>query len=157
MKITDFNESDKPILEAWMKDKSVLYNCITEQSNPNLLAFSYAIRHNDQLIGWANLFNIDTENERAEFGIAIPDKHVKLAGWATIQILKFAFQDLKLNRIYLRPLASSVKPENDVRDKFGFVREGIERQAVKRGDIYEDVIVFSMLKNEFERKWFKCH
>jgi len=162
MKLTQFYADDIPIIQQWLQNKSLMYYMATEKSSSSL-PISFAIRNGPALIGWANLFNIEIDNKKAEFGMAIPNqKHTRLGGIATIQVLKYAFgmidipgfDKLNLNRVYVRPLASNVLPdENDMRERFGFVREGAERQAVKRGEIYEDVIVMSILKNEFIERW----
>jgi RimJ/RimL family protein N-acetyltransferase len=164
MKLTSFCDGDLPILQKWMADKSLMYYIVTEKSESSMPYVSLAIRSGPALIGWANLFNIDDENRKAEYGIAIPDqKCTRLGGLVTIQILKYAFYnikpypdlpDLNLHRVYVRPLASNVLPGwQDTRERFGFVRESREREAVKRGDIYEDVIVMSILKDEFRKRW----
>jgi RimJ/RimL family protein N-acetyltransferase len=155
MKLTEFYNSDLPIVQKWMADQSLMYYIVTEKSESSMPYVSLAIRSGPTLIGWANLFNIDFDNQKAEYGIAIPDqKFTRLGGLVTIQMLKYAFNDLELHRIYVRPLATNcLPPGEDMRDRFGFVREGIERQAVKRGDIWENVIVMSILKDEFLRRW----
>jgi RimJ/RimL family protein N-acetyltransferase len=159
MKITEFRDSDLPVIKQWMADKALLYYVVTEKTESSMPYISFAIRNNsDRLIGWANLFNIDFENEKAEYGIWIPgQKNHRFGVFATIQVLKYAFNKLGLHRVYVRPLVSNVLPNGeDIRDRFGFIREGRERQAVKRGDTWEDVIVMSILKNEFERKWYNA-
>lgn len=156
MKLTPLTESDTPILNQWYNDPKIAYYMLTEVPNPRHRIISWGIRLDDgTLVGWETLENIDFNNLKAEFGIAIPDKkYRRLAGFAIKQAFFYGFNQLGLNRIYLRPLATNVKPyPDDSRDGFGFVREGVERQSVKRGDKYEDVIVFSMLKDEFERRW----
>ena len=158
MKLTQFNESDLPIIQQWLQDKSLMYYIVTEKTESALPYVSFAIRSGPTLIGWANLFNIYFENKKAEYGIAIPEqKHNRLGGLATIEMLTYAFNNLDLNRVYVRPLASNCLPlGNDMRERFGFVREGIERQAVKRNDIYENIIVMSILKDEFRKRWGTC-
>ena len=167
MKLTPFTESDLPIIQKWLKNESLMYYVITEKTESLFPFISLAIRSGPALIGWANLFNIDFENQKAEYGIAIPDqKYTRIGGLATIQILKYAFNNIKpfpelpdlyLNRVYVRPLAGNVLPDGrDMRERFGFIREGRERQAVRRGDIYEDIIVMAILKNEFRKRWNQC-
>jgi RimJ/RimL family protein N-acetyltransferase len=150
-------EEDRPQIEKWMTDPKIYYYLNTEPLNPKLSVFSWGIRVDGKLIGWANLQNIDYENSKAEYGIAIIDqKHNRLGGIITRSVLSYGFYQLNLNRIYIRPLASNVKSfPDDIRDG-SFVREGTERKSVKRGDIYEDVIIMSMFKDEFERKCGKC-
>jgi RimJ/RimL family protein N-acetyltransferase len=156
MKLKPIDETDYQIIQKWLSEnESLSYYLITESIRSDLPSMCFGIYlNNGELIGWTTLANIDYTNKKAEYGIAIPNqKHYRLGGFVTRTILKMAFQELELHRVYVRPLSSNVKPyPDDIRDGF-FTREGIERQSVKRGDIYEDVIVMSVLKNEFERKW----
>lgn len=154
MKLVTLTEDDREQVNKWMDTPSIFYYLCTEPLNEVLPIYSFGIWLSGELIGWANLQNIDMDNKKAEFGIALPGRRPSgIAIKATIKVLKFAFQTLKLNRVYIRPLKSNVRYKNDQRDRFGFVREGVERQAVKRGNEYEDVIVMSILKDEFERRW----
>lgn len=156
MKLSPLIETDRPKINEWLANPMIQYYLVTEKINPELDIVSFGIHSsNGELIGWANLQNIDYENSKAEFGIAIPDlKHIKLGGFACKQVIEYGFKVLGLHRIYVRPLLSNIKPyPDDIRDKGGFVREGIERQAVKRGSAYEDVVVMSILKEEFEQRW----
>jgi ribosomal-protein-serine acetyltransferase len=155
MYLSVLTEEDMIKVNEWLKYPDIKYYVFTEPYNSQLDTVALGIHLNDELIGFASLHNIDYENSKAEYGIALPDKKpTKVAFNATIQILKFAFYELGLNRVYIRPLRSNLNQTKiDQREKFGFIREGIERKSVKRGDIYEDIIVFSILKEEFERRW----
>lgn len=158
MKLSPLTEADKPLINKWIQDPAIQYYLITEKINPNLDILSYGIWSNNELVGWINLQNIDYENSKAEFGMAFPNlspnKVARVGYAALVEILRIAFCELNLNRVYARPLQSNLRQDGvDQRERFGFVREGIERQSVKRGDIYEDVVVFSILKEEFERRW----
>ena len=155
MFLRPLTESDRPQIERWLNDPTIFYYLHTESLNEKLPVYSFGIWSNDELLGWINLQNIDYDNLKAEYGMALPDKRPpKIAYKATIEILKFAFNELGLNRVYVRPLSSNLKSVGeDQRERFGFIREGVERQSVKRGDIYEDVVVMSILKNEFEGRW----
>lgn len=152
MKLTPITESDYPTLQKWLDDPAIFYYMKSEPHNPDLGRVNFGIHSNGNLIGWASLINIDPDNEKAEFGIAVPGHQTKVCYQATIETLRFGFQRMGLNRIYIRPLRSNLR-ENDQRERFGFKREGIERQSVKRGDTFEDVIVLSMLKEEFEKRF----
>ena len=160
MILKPMTEADQPIIDRWDQDERLNYYIKTDPPNKDLPCISWGIYigENQELVGWSNLFNIDKENLRAEFGIGIPDqKHIRLGVFASRQTLLYGFAELGLHRIYVRPLASNVREYPlDIRDRGGFVREGIERQAVKRGDIYEDVIVMGILEEEFRKRWFPC-
>ena len=150
-------EADQPIIDRWDQDERLNYYIKTDPPNKDLPCISWGIYigENQELVGWSNLFNIDKENLRAEFGIGIPDqKHIRLGVFASRWTLAYGFRELFLHRIYVRPLASNVLAYPlDIRDRGGFVREGVEREAVLRGDIWEDVIVMGILRDEFEKRW----
>lgn len=147
-------EKELAIIHKWAELPEIKYNVITEKANPALDFVAFGIFKEQELVGWATLQNIDYQNGKAEFGIAFPNKpadQIAIIGFRTIiEIFEFAFDELKLNRIYIRPIKSNLRTEYE---RFGFVTEGIERQAVKRGDVFEDVVVMSILKHEFERRW----
>lgn len=157
MELIPLTENDIPTIKKWLEDPQIAYYLITEKINDSFPFVTMGIWINKELVGWANLQNIDYDNQKAEYGIAIPNQnHQRLGGIVTRSMLKYGFSQLKLNRIYIRPLISNVKPfPDDVRDGL-FIREGVERQSVKRGEKFEDVIVMSITKIEFERKWLKC-
>lgn len=153
MLLKKLSAEDASTINKWLEDPAIYYYMKPESINPNLQMLSYGIQ-SEGLIGWACLFNIDMENQKAEYGIAVPNHQPRTCYRATIEMLGIGF-GIGLNRIYIRPLKSNLR-DRDQRERFGFVREGVERQAVRRGDIFEDVVVMSILKTEFERKWGKC-
>jgi RimJ/RimL family protein N-acetyltransferase len=74
-----------------------------------------------------------------------------IASEAAAMILKFAFQDLKLKKVYgkvMRPNTASVK----ILGKNNFMLEGMLRQhEYKMGKIH-DVLLFGLLKEEYKKK-----
>jgi RimJ/RimL family protein N-acetyltransferase len=152
MKLTPITNEDKSTVDKWLADKSLFYYIATEPERGD--NYQFGIRLNDgTLVGWANIYNVDYGNLKAEFGIAIPDqKNMRLGVFVWRQVGRFAFKELGLNRVYVRPLVSN-RLAIDLDLRGGFVQEGIERQAVKRGGEFEDVVVLSMLKEEFESRW----
>lgn len=150
IQLKPLTESERPIVERWLADATLMYYMISEL-NPSLPVLSVGIFSDEKLIGWANLSNIDYDNKKAEFGIAVPDHQPFVCYRATLEMLRIGFNELGLNRIYIRPLQSNLR-DNDQRERFGFVKEGIERKSVRRGDKFEDVVIYSILKEEFEKR-----
>lgn len=100
-------------------------------------------------IGSINLINIDTEHRRANLGIySNPDK--RGYGGRLLQTLKWvAFEKLLLNCLRLEVLANN---DNAIKfyEKNGFKLEGTLRDFVLRKDKFIDVLVYSMLKREYD-------
>ena len=106
-------------------------------------------------IGWVDLKNIDHLNHHAELGIAIGDKNYWGKGFglaAMLEMLRFGFTHIHLNKIWLRVEVDNEKAIKSYR-KAGYIEEGILRQDRFRNGIYVDRLRMSMLKDEFLRRY----
>ncbi|MBI9033192.1 MAG: GNAT family N-acetyltransferase [Bacteroidales bacterium] len=106
-----------------------------------------------KLIGITVLKNINLINREAEFAIYIGDKKQRGKGFsylATISTLMFGFHKLGLNRIFLKIIENN---DAAIRlyEKCKFVKEGVLRKAIFKNNSFHDVIVMSILREEFER------
>jgi len=103
-------------------------------------------------IGNIAFFNIDWRVRSAEVGILIGEKEFWNQGYGTETMrlfLKHGFETLNLNRIFL------VVYENNPRairayEKAGFVLEGRQRQALYMDGEYSDVLMMSVLVEDFD-------
>lgn len=118
---------------------------------PHLPKFRVGIRLDDNtLIGTMILFNISTENHKAEFGIHIFKLGTFLYREMLKQVVGFldeSFKQLNLNRIYAR-IHSDNKRSISCAKKIGFSYEGTEKQSLLVCNKYKDIVVMSLLKNE---------
>lgn len=104
-----------------------------------------------RLVGSCGFFNHDQHNASAEFGIMIGDKSYWNKGHGTEAVrllVKHGFHTLNLNRIYLRVLENNPRAIRAY-EKAGFTHEGRQRQADFRDGKYIDLLVMSILKDEF--------
>jgi RimJ/RimL family protein N-acetyltransferase len=104
-----------------------------------------------KMIGSCGFFNLDHRNRSTEFGIMIGDKNYWNKGYGTeaVRLLcQHGFNTLNLNRIYLMVLENNPGAIRAY-EKAGFVHEGRQRQAEFRDGKYIDMLVMSMLKDEF--------
>ena len=107
---------------------------------------------NNRAIGAVNLMQIDYLNLHTDWGYYIGEKEFKMGGYgveAEYLILKFAFDELNLNKVYCQTLSENTKVISN-HTKFGFKVEGTLREHYKGGDNFFNVTVQSILKNEFE-------
>jgi len=105
-------------------------------------------------IGTARLHSLDQQNRRARYAIGI----FHPSGWgkgygteATQLVLRHAFEQLKLHRVELRVLAFNHRAIACY-EKCGFVREGVERDALLVGGEWQDDVIMSILEREFRRE-----
>ncbi len=110
------------------------------------------VDENDTYLGTISLKNIDKENENAEYAISFrKSAHGTGASrYATQEILRIAFEELKLEKVYLYVL--SINPRaNRFYQKVGFIQEGTLRKHVKHGNALCDEIWYGMLRTEWEK------
>jgi RimJ/RimL family protein N-acetyltransferase len=107
-----------------------------------------------KLIGNCGAFKVDAVNRSAELGIMIGDKSEWDKGYgaeAMSLLLRHCFETLNLNRAYLRVYADNVRAVRSY-EKDGFVLEGRLREGVYKFGKYEDVLLMSVLRSEWESR-----
>jgi len=106
-----------------------------------------------RLIGNCSFFGIEREVRSGEVGIMIGDKSIWNQGLGTeamALLLRFGFETLNLNRIFLRVYADNLRAKRAY-EKVGFVLEGTLRQAIYKHGKYVDVHLMSVLRSEWKK------
>lgn len=113
--------------------------------------FAIADRESNRCIGHVGLYQIDQRISKANFGILIGDRSSQGKGWGTAvtaQMLDYGFLELNLHKIALKALATNARALHIYRS-LGFAEEGILRDDQYRAGSYIDVVLMSMLRNEW--------
>jgi len=101
-------------------------------------------------LGQCNLLMIDNQARKAELAIVLQrEHHGKGYGREAIRLLlDFGFNQLNLNRVFLRAFADN---QHAIRayEACGFVHEGRLRQEGFLDGKYRDMLVMSVLRDEF--------
>jgi diamine N-acetyltransferase len=103
-------------------------------------------------IGDASLMNIESVSNHAEFGIAIGEKSFWNKGYgreATFLMVKHGFEDLNLNRIYLRVFEEHVHAIATYQSA-GFVQEGVMREVIYKDGSYHNMLLMSILHSDWK-------
>jgi len=103
-------------------------------------------------IGNISLEDIDWKNRRATLGIVIGEKERWGQGYGTDAIrtlLRFAFEELNLNRVQLDVFDFNERARRCYR-RCGFREEGILRQAHYAEGRYHDVVRMAILRSDWE-------
>lgn len=119
------------------------------QSNKDQVLFGISEPKSGELLGIARLMFIDWISSTAEFGIFIGSKNGTGKGYGkeTVKMmLKFAFQDINLHKVYLKVTESNTKAIG-LYESCGFVREGLLKSHFWSKGKYENVILMGILKN----------
>ncbi len=121
-------------------------------TDPNGTYFGIIKKGDEKIIGYVFLARILKKHRIArEFGIIIGQKYVWGLGYgseATKLILEYGFNQLQLHRIELLVLDFNERALNMYR-KLGFIEEGIQREARIVDDKWHNVIMMSMLEQDF--------
>ncbi|XOV68800.1 MAG: GNAT family N-acetyltransferase [Fluviicola sp.] len=103
-----------------------------------------------EVIGWCGYHTWYIDHHRAELGYAFFSDAPKGKGWMTeaiAEVIPYGFEIMKLHRT-----EAMVSPTNTaslrILQKFGFRKEGHLREHYLRDGIYEDSLVFSLLRGE---------
>lgn len=109
-------------------------------------------KQTSKMIGYLSLNHIDYRNSKAVWGgIIIGDKQSRSKGYAsnaTFLILKYAFEELGLNKItgYWQ---ESHNTSIVLGQMMGFKKEGVLRGDVFKDGNYKNVVIMSILKEEY--------
>ncbi len=104
----------------------------------------------DALIGGCGL-RIALEHRRAELGywIGRPYWGQGFATEAAKAVVAFGFHDLGLHRVQARYMTRN-PASGRVMHKLGMRFEGVQRKHVRKWDVFEDLAVYSILRDEFD-------
>lgn len=159
-------ESDIPLTTKWINDPQIsdimgylpvksLYSQLQWYRNSlqkdDRYVFAIIDLKTHEHIGNVGLGNIDYVHRHCMFSIFIAEEANRSKGIgteATHLILKFAFEKLNMNKVYLRTSERFVEAIN-MYLKLGFVKEGVMREHYYTNGIYEDKIIYSLLKSEY--------
>jgi [ribosomal protein S5]-alanine N-acetyltransferase len=102
-------------------------------------------------VGHVGLYTIDFRIRSAEFAIMIGQQSAQGKGLGrrcTQAVTKYGFEELNLNRIQLAVLASNKRAQG-LYTSMRFREEGRMRQGEYLAGQYQDVILMSLLRNEY--------
>lgn len=168
MKLRKLEEKDADGMLEWMHDpeiqKGFRFNAV-DKDKEAVLSFiqeadislidgkdiHYAISdENDEYLGTISLKNIDLSSKNAEYAISLRRmaQGKGIATEATCEILRIAFEQYHLERVYLNVLADNIRAIR-LYEKCGFVYEGEFRKHLFLRGEYQTLKWYSMLKDEY--------
>ena len=170
MELRELKEKDVDGMLEWMhskESKEIFAKDFNKYTREDVTRFAnskntkeninYAcVDDNDEYLGTVSLKNIDYENGNAEYAISFRKEAqgTGAAMYATKRILDMAFNELKLEKVYLDVLLTN-KRAIGFYNKVGFVQEGEFRSHFKRNGEYVDLLWFSMLNEEYKKLYEK--
>lgn len=122
-----------------------------EWKRGEIFTFAIARREDDDCIGAISL-SVTPYDWRAELGywLGIPYWNQGYMTEAAYAVLQFAFETLKLNRVYARHYPRN-PASGRVMQKIGMTREGTLRQHVVHWNRAEDLVYYGILADEWKK------
>lgn len=134
------------------KDEAIEWVKSRMRHNPYQVWWAICATDSDRIIGYMSLTDIHYINSSANFsGIVIADKDYNdgLAWIESYQFIhEYAFERLNLNRVYGEHIISQ-KQTNIICKAFFKHEDGILRKAIYKNGKFHDVVVTSLLKDEY--------
>ncbi len=111
----------------------------------------WIIELDEQGVGLANLARIDAGARRCDWAFYLADPVVRGRGvGAAVEylVLGHVFETLKLNKLWCEVLADNASVVR-LHERFGFTREALFRDHVRKGDVFHDVVGLGLLAREW--------
>lgn len=151
--VNDMSINKYIIASGFPTNKEMLHKYFDNSQPTSAVLFAICDKATDTHIGNARLSLINWVHRHATYGRLLGHPDFRGRGYgsdALIQLLRFGFHHLGLNRIW-----SSAVVANEVslssNDKVGMAREGVLRQYVYAGGRFHDTIMLAMLREDFDR------
>jgi RimJ/RimL family protein N-acetyltransferase len=169
VRLTALDESDARTIARWHEDVDYLRLQDTSAAVPRTAAdisseitaeskaadtIVLAIRlvDGDELVGTLGFYEIEWSNQVAWLGLGIGDRSLwgQGIGSEAMQLaLRYAFCELNLYRVQLTVIDYNARAIA-LYEKFGFKREGVFRQFGQRDGRRYDMILYGLLRPEWE-------
>ncbi len=131
-----------------MAEQKKWISCIKDDKN-----IRYAIDDGSGIIGVAIISAVDFKNRVANLNIKLL-KTVRGKGYAkraVSLILRYCFYELNLNCVTANVLANNT-PSNNLWLNLGFNIDGVLRQRVYKNGQYIDLLAYSLLRDEYDKR-----
>lgn len=170
--LRNIEDADKDFLKELLNDEQISKNVVgwskpissTEHNLwfnnlKNDLNFRYMIADKlivEKVYGTAIISKIDWKNRSCSIDIKL-SRNAQGNGYGTdaVQLLiKYIFEELNMNRIFVNILEYNIQSQG-LFEKIGFIKEGIQRKAIFKNGKYNNLIIYSLLKEEYmnEGNW----
>ncbi len=129
--------------------RKYITNSMKQREEDKAYSFGIYLKDNGNLIGDVSLYHIFRSSlQRCLIGYSL-DKQYNGRGYTTEAVslaVKFAFNELKLHRVYAGVMLSNIGSMR-VLEKAGFHKEGIEQKGVKINGQWEDHQIFAIISD----------
>ena len=134
----------KEIEKAWVNSKAT--------NNRNDLYLAICLNSDDRMIGYTSISDIDNFNQSCFWsGVVIGDKKYQdgiVLAESTMLLLNYVFTQMNMYRATGTCLSNHLF-SNAMLNAFYFQKEGVERSSVYKNGRFNDVCLYSLLRDEY--------
>ncbi len=134
-----------------VEDSMAYLNLVEERyKNGEYFDWGVTLKETGKLVGTCGFVNTNKTDSKGEIGYVLSRTYwgKGLMTEAVRRVCSHGFEFMELNRIEARVFPENTRSQ-DVLKKIGFCYEGTLRQQQLIKGKYQDLMMFSMLKNEF--------
>ncbi|WP_430786588.1 GNAT family N-acetyltransferase [Virgibacillus flavescens] len=117
------------------------------------IRWGITLRDSGRMIGSCGFLNMHSKHYRTEVGFELSKEHwgKGIAGEALEAVIRFGFQHFQLERI-----EALIEPDNlpsyKLVERHGFIREGLLRHYEYTCGKFDDLYMYSLIKEDYKRK-----
>lgn len=170
-KLRELEKRDLQAINCWRNDSELIaqldapyrfinldvntdwFDSYMKNRNPAIRC-AIARKDTDEILGLISLVSVDFLNQSAELHIMIGDEVNRGKGIGTFAVCAMvyhAFFNMNLHRVELTVLESNLRARH-LYEKVGFVKEGLKRKAKYKNGEFADMLLYSMLKEDYSSK-----
>lgn len=114
--------------------------------------FNAGIFYEDRLVGMISLHFINWKTKHTSIGYYLSEQETGKGIISTCvkSLLDYAFNDLELNKVEIQ-CAEANRGSRNIPERLGFKQEGINRDAELINGHYNDIVTYSLLRNEWQK------
>jgi len=131
--------------------QTLIRNIQTEFDNEKTMRWGIVVKPQNKVIGMVGYNYWDQLDHRASIGFDLRQDHWRrgIMSEAVQEVLRFGFEDMRLNRVEADASIYNVGSITLLR-KVGFLQEGVQREQYYEDGNYHDLILFALLKREWQ-------
>ncbi len=113
---------------------------------------STVIFYKNEIVGLIGLNTIDAINRKGNIGywLSADKQGLGIITKSCAGLVQYAFENLQLNKLVLLAAFENRK-SRAVPERLGFTQEGVLRDDVKLNGVFVDIVVYGLLKEEWEK------
>jgi len=158
---TIFNtiDSEHEYLKEWLPfveettDISYTHTYVESLLNSPINELVCIILYKNKFVGIVGTKDSDLGNKKTEIGYWLSENYQGngIMTKSCTALINFLFTTLEINRIQLKAATKNYKSQR-IAEKLGFKKEGIERDGELHKHEFVDLVVYGLLKNEWQKQ-----